>query len=205
MIRSEMSNFILWLAFFHVCFTLTSGGQTTVSIVGENFYVNNEITYKGASNSNVQGLLINSRMINAIFDNSATKYNYLFEYPDTGEWDPTRNTHEFVGNLSKYKEYGMLSFTVGLQGGDPFGYTSNEPDNVTGQPWINSAYNDTTGDLNEAYFARLESILAQSDEIGMTPIVQMFYNAQIYKMKNDTTIMRAINNTLDWYVFNTII
>ena len=34
----------------------------------------------------------------------------------------------------------------------------------------------------------------------MTPIVQLFYAAQIDKLKDDTVIMNAINNTLDWFM-----
>ena len=139
-------------------------------------------------------------MINAIFDNSNTKYNYLFNYPDTGKWDSTRNVNEFIGNLSLYKSYGMLSFTVGLQGGNPFGYGHNEPSNISGQPWVVSAYDDDTGELNLDYFDRLESILEETDKLGMVPIVQMFYQYQVSKMSSTTAIMTAINNTLDWFV-----
>ena len=138
-----------------------------MSIDGVNFKINGEITYKNAKNSNVHGLLMNSRMINAIFDNNKTEYNYLFTYPDTGKWDPNRNTNEYVGNLTKYKDAGMLAFTVGLQGGNPFGYGFNEPNNISGQPWINSAFDYSTGDLIPAYFDRLTQILKQADDLGM--------------------------------------
>ena len=146
-------------------------GKTSISIDGTNFKINGEITYNNAKNNDVHGLLINSRMINSIFDNSAEEYNYLFKYPDTGKWDPTRNTNEFVSNLTTYKSYGMLSFTVGLQGGNPFGYGFNEPNNISGQPWINSAYDEKTGDLVPAYFTRLQQILKETDDIGMTRLV----------------------------------
>ena len=177
---------------------VNGSGKTTVSVKREDFYINGEITYKDASNSNMPGLLLNSRMINSIFDNSATEYNYLFEYPDTGVWDPTRNTNEFVGNLSLYKSYGLLSFTVGLQGGNPFGFSKYEPDNINGQPWVVSAYDVDSGELNTPYFDRLKSILDEADRLGMVTIVSMFYKSQVDNMKNNDAIMNAINNTLDW-------
>ena len=88
---------------------------TVALVYGVDFKINGETTYKDAKDTNVRGILIN-----AIFDNYNPEYTYLFEYPDTNLWDPTRNTNEFVSNLTTYKEYGMVSFTVSLQGGNPF-------------------------------------------------------------------------------------
>ena len=184
----------LWVVYI----IITSGSETTISISGKNFYINNKKTYSSSTFPHVPGLLINSRMINAIFNNSNTEYNYLFEYPDTGKWDPIRNVNEFIGNLSLYKSYGLLSFTVGLQGGNPFGYEYNEPDDISGQPWVVSAYDEETGELDLSFFDRLELILHETDKLGMIPIVQMFYASQVNKMKDKTTIFSAINNTLDW-------
>jgi hypothetical protein len=69
-----------------------------------------------------EGLLPNARMIQGIFDDSnpATRQNWA--YPDTKQWDPARNTKEFVGNMSSWKAAGLLAFTVGLQGGSPHCY-----------------------------------------------------------------------------------
>lgn len=139
-------------------------------------------------------------MINAIFDDLDNTDIYLFKYPDTNQWDPNRNTNEFIGNLSLYKSYGLLSFTVGLQGGNPFGIINNQPKNISGQPWINSAFNQSTEELIPAYFDRLDKILRTSDELGMTPIINMFYAAQTNDIMSNKTIMIAINNTLDWFM-----
>ena len=62
-----------------------------ISIVSKKFYVNGVITNNGAiSTSKKRGLLINSRMIQGVFDydgsNSGNSYLY---YADTGVWDPT--------------------------------------------------------------------------------------------------------------------
>ena len=32
----------------------------------------------------------------------------------------------------------------------------------------------------------------------MTPMIQLFYGPQVTKINNNITIMKAINNTLDW-------
>ena len=86
--------------------------QTTeISIKGDNFYINDELTYSSASNTNVHGLLLNSRMVQGIFDdyNSSTiKYWY---YPDINDYDPMRNTKEFIGNVSIWRSYNLLAFT----------------------------------------------------------------------------------------------
>ena len=96
--------------------------KTTVSIKDGDFYINDELTYKSAANSNVHGLLMLSRLIQGVFDDYNTSTVHLWDYPDTKQWDPMRNTQEFVGNMSLWREKGLLSFTVGLQGGSPGGH-----------------------------------------------------------------------------------
>ena len=96
--------------------TLYAAGKTTVSIDGTNFKINGELTYPKASNDYVKGLLLNSRMIQGIFDDANQSTVHNWDYPDTKKWDAARNTHEFVGNMSLWNSYGLLSFTVGLQG-----------------------------------------------------------------------------------------
>ena len=57
-----------------------------------------------------------------IFDdeNPETVKNWF--YPDTKKWDADRNTQEFIDNMPVWKAYGLLSFTINLQGGSPYGY-----------------------------------------------------------------------------------
>eukprot|EP01084_Bolivina_argentea_P122409 216910_1 len=188
-----MCAVILLLNLVALC--IINAQQTSISIEGENFYINGEKTYSNATYSEVKGLLLNSRLVQGIFDdyNSSTIHNW--DYPDTKKWDPTRNTNEFVSNMSKWRQNNLLAFTLGLQGGNP-----REPDT---QPfpadWIVSAFNFTNGDLDTNYINRLSMILETADTLGMIVIVQFFYVHQISRFNgNNATIYKSIDNIINW-------
>lgn len=92
---------------------------TTVTVDGERWYINGKVTN---ANSAAEGLLPNARMIQGVFDDTNISTRNNWAYPDTHVWDPERNTDEFVGNMSSWRDAGLLSFTVGLQGGSPHCY-----------------------------------------------------------------------------------
>ena len=98
--------------------------KTQLSIEGERWLINGRPTYKGRRYRgwNVEGLLMNSRMTNAVFDDENPVTRGLFAYPDTGEWHADRNTNEFIAMLPVYRAHGLLAVTVNLQGGSPTGY-----------------------------------------------------------------------------------
>jgi hypothetical protein len=94
-----------------------SVAKTRVAISGAaspQWMINGVVTAKGSA---AEGLLLNARLIQGIFDddNEVTRVNWA--YPDTQVWDATRNTDELIGNLSSYVANGMRALTVGLQGG----------------------------------------------------------------------------------------
>src|SRR5207244_6462532 len=91
-------------------------GHTVVAIQGTRFLINGELTSPGKP---AEGMLLNTRMAQAIFDddNSATATEW--KYPDTHTWDPQRNTNELVAMLPTYAQHGIRMITVGLQGGCP--------------------------------------------------------------------------------------
>src|SRR5262249_24536763 len=68
--------------------------KTTVSIQGDMFYINGQPTYKGRrwNGKKIEGLLLNSRMVQAIFDDLNPDTVDRWKYPDTQKWDPERNT-----------------------------------------------------------------------------------------------------------------
>jgi hypothetical protein len=109
--------------------------RTQVEIDGERFIVNGEPTYKGRTfrGHQIEGLLLNSRMVQATFDDENPETRERWAYPDTGEWDPERNVKEFLDALPVYRSHGLLGVTVNLQGGNPTGY--GWP-----QPWENTAF-----------------------------------------------------------------
>ena len=101
-----------------------AGRQTSVAIKEDRFLINGRPTYEGRSwrGMRIEGLLMNSRMVQGIFDdlNEATRGKWA--YPDTKRWDPDRNTREFIAAMPAWRRNGLLSFTINLQGGSPEGY-----------------------------------------------------------------------------------
>ncbi len=166
--------------------------RTTVTIEGENFLINGVPTLKGIiwKGINMEGLLPNSRMVQGIFDDLNPETDSLWIYPDTGVWDPDRNTDEFVAAMDEWYDHGLLSFTINLQGGSPYGYSKN-------QPWENNAF-DPDGSLRQAYMRRLEKILDKADELGMVPIVGLFYFGQDERLQNDDAVRTAVDNAITW-------
>lgn len=109
--------------------------MTDVSIEGEQFLINGEPTYKGRTFRGywIEGLLLNSRMVQATFDDANPQTCSQWAYPDTGMWDPERNVREFLEALPVYREHGLLAVTVNFQGGNPRGHSRD-------QPWDNSSF-----------------------------------------------------------------
>src|SRR5258705_13556614 len=127
-----------------------AAGRTVVSIRGDAFLINGRPTYAGKTyqGSKIEGLLMNSRVVQGIFDDSNPETRGRWRYPDTGKWDAERNTREFVAAMPVWRAHGLLAFTINLQGGSPEGYSK-------GQPWRNSAIDPDRG-LRADYMRRLE-------------------------------------------------
>ncbi len=166
--------------------------HTTVSIVDDAFYINGKITYKGRTyrGHKIEGLLLNSRMVQGIFDDRNPETIHRWEYPDTGEWDAERNTREFLTAMPKWRSYGLLAFTINLQGGSPEGYSK-------AQPWHNSGI-EADGSLNPEYLSRLERIINLADELGMVVILGYFYFGQDYRITDEAAVIRATDNITHW-------
>ena len=178
------------------CITVVASAQerhTVISIEGPAFHINGRPTYAGRTykGAKVEGLLFNSRMVQGIFDdrNPATRKNW--DYPD-GPWDPERNTREFLAAMPAWREAGLLSFTINLQGGSPRGYSRLEE-----QVWHNSGI-EADGSLRPDYLARLERILDRADELGMAPILGIFYFGQGRRLADERACVRAVDETVDW-------
>lgn len=175
---------------------VADGGLTEVSIYGNDFYLNGSPTYAGRTygGTSIQGLLFNSRMIQGIFDDYNPNTRGRWVYPDTGVWDPERNTDEFVAQMATWKSYGLLAFTIGLQGGSPEGYS------VT-QPWDTGAINPD-GSLRPDYMARLQRILDQADALGMVAIVNFFYFGQDERLTDEAAVQNAVVNATQWILWH---
>ena len=166
---------------------------TTVSIKGDAFLINNELTYKGRSfqGAKVEGLLLNARLVQGIFDDLNPKTRDRWAYPD-GPWDPDRNLSEFLAMMPVWQSAGMLGFTINLQGGSPEGYSEV-------QPWDNSAYTPD-GEPRPAYLDRLQLILEKADELGMVVILGLFYFGQDHRLKDEQAVVRAVQSVTDWLI-----
>ncbi|NQT18174.1 MAG: hypothetical protein HQ592_00615, partial [Planctomycetes bacterium] len=64
--------------------------KTNISIHETQFRINGKPTYEGISyrGTSIEGLLFNSRMVQAVFDDECPETVGRWRYPDTGEWDP---------------------------------------------------------------------------------------------------------------------
>lgn len=166
--------------------------KTHISIQDDKFLINGELTYKGRTwqGHSVEGLLINTRMVQGIFDDLNVDTVHQWAYADTGTWDANRNTDEFIAAMPRWKAHGVLAFTLNLQGGSPYGYSQE-------QPWINSAI-QSDGSLHPDYMTRLERILDHADDLGMVVILGLFYFGQEKILDGAEAIRKAVDNTIDW-------
>jgi hypothetical protein len=170
-----------------------SNSKTTLSIVGDAFRINGEPTYKGRvwKGNKVEGLLLNARLVQGIFDDLNADTVSRWAYPDTGKWDAERNTREFMAAMPEWRRYGLLAFTINFQGGSPLGYVGAD------QPWHNSTF-DADGSLRAAYTSRLERIINRADELGMVVILGYFYWGQDARLRDEAAIVRATDNATNW-------
>lgn len=166
--------------------------HTTVSIVGDEFYINGKPTYFAQSwhGHKIQGLLLNTRLVQGIFDDRNTNTVSWWSYPDTAKWEPQRNTREFIAAMPEWRRHGLLAFTINLQGGSPRGY-------VQAQPWYNSAF-EQDGSLRQDDTARLAKILDRADELGMVVLVGYFYFGQDARLSDEAAVVRATDNATGW-------
>jgi prepilin-type N-terminal cleavage/methylation domain-containing protein len=168
--------------------------STTVTIAGARFLINGKPTYKGRvwKGRSVEGLLLNSRMVQAIFDDRNPETRSRWAYPDTKRWDPDRNTKEFIAEMPVWRKHGLLAMTLNLQGGSPLGYSRE-------QPWHNSALN-ADGTLDPAYMSRLTRVLDKADELGMVIILGVYYFGQDGRLKNEVAVTAGVDATVDWLI-----
>jgi hypothetical protein len=167
--------------------------MTTVSITGEQFWLDGEPTYQGRTyqGRSLEGLLFNSRMIQAIFDDENPQTVMQWAYPDTGQWNAERNTREFCAMLPMYKAHGLLAVTIGLQGGG----SNYHPDSY--HHYHCSAFAED-GSLKPAYLKRLKQVLDAADDCGMVVIVSYFYASCIKWLRDRAAIDRAIREATEW-------
>jgi len=195
-----MRKYIFTVTALVFCFFLILGttecsfkktNKTVVSIQDDTFLINGKPTYPGRywNGNKIEGLLLNSRMVQGIFDDLNPKTAVNWKYPDSGKWDADRNTNEFIKAMDDWYSKGLIAFTINLQGGSPRGYGN--------EGWVNSAI-DPNGELRPEYMARLEKILNRANEKGMVVILGIFYFGQDEFMLNEAAIIKGVDNTIEW-------
>jgi hypothetical protein len=175
-----------------------TAARTSVSIEGELVYINGRPTNPG---SRAEGLLLNSRMVQAMFDDANETTARWWAYSDTGVWNATRNVDEFVAAVPSYSKHGLNAVTVGMQGG-----SACEPDRPPSKvqcdnshdarfwPSVSAFHPD--GSLESAWMGRLEKILAATDSVGMVVILNLFYYSQIVRLRDSIAVRAAIKNVV---------
>lgn len=166
--------------------------MTEISIQGEQFLIDGKLTYSGRTwqGRRIEGLLLNSRMVQATFDDTNPATRSRWAYPDTGQYDAERNVTEFLAALPTYKAHGLLAVTVNLQGGSPEGYSQE-------QPWVNTAFT-ASGELKPDYLARMARVIEGLDAEGMVAILGVFYFGQDERLADEAAVRRALDNTVNW-------
>jgi hypothetical protein len=178
--------------FFILAACSSLSAQTSVSTVGEDFHINGKPTYEGRTwnGHRVEGLLMNSRMVQATYDDLNLETAPRWAYPDTGKWDTERNVSEFIAAMLEWKAHGLLAVTVNFQGGSPEGYSKT-------QPWINSAF-EPNGSLSPAFTARMKRVLDAADANGMAVILGYFYFGQDQRLRDEAAVIRATDEATRW-------
>lgn len=198
--------------------------NTLVDIDGENWLANGRPLNAGRvfRGTSIEGLLLNSRMVQSVFDDENPVTSRFWAYPDTGKWDPQRNTREFIEAMPAWKAHGLNGLTINLQGGSPLGYYKEDavrrrlaelgvkasdseiwravPSPVS-QPWISTGI-DEIGNLKPSYQALLEKVLDQADELGFVVILGIFYQGQDERMRDEAAIKLAVDNVCRWVLEN---
>ncbi|MGN6132940.1 MAG: hypothetical protein ACTHOU_00515 [Aureliella sp.] len=166
--------------------------HTQVAIVGDAFHINGQPTYRGRTwqGKKIEGLLLNSRMVQATFDDLNPETRQLWAYPDTGRWDAERNVREFLAAMPQWRQHGLLAITINLQGGSPQGYSRD-------QPWNNSGFTEE-GQLRPETLQRLERVLEKADQLGMVVILGYFYFGQDQRLKDEAAVIAATDAATDW-------
>ena len=166
--------------------------KTTVSIVSEDFHLNGRPTYAGRSwnGHRIEGLLLNSRMVQATYDDLNPETATRWAYADTGQWDAERNVREFIAAMPEWKRHGLLAVTVNFQGGSPEGYSSK-------QTWESGAFN-ADGGLRPEFADRMRRVLDAADAQGMVVILGYFYFGQDQRLRDEAAVIRATDEATRW-------
>lgn len=161
--------------------------KTTLSTTGTQFTINGQLTYSDITGTKPEahGLLMNARFIQGVFDDKADPSRFSrFGV----EWDADENTDRLIAALPEWKRYGLLAFTVGLQGGMPVLTIDNSAID-------NNPFGEDGTQIDPAYLQRLDKLIKAADKLGMIVIVSLLYQGQIDRLADGRAIRNAITTS----------
>ena len=122
-----------------------------ISIDGDRWLLDGTPPHPG---SPAEGLLVNVRMVNSVFEDDRSELLDVLE-----GFDPDVNTDHFISQIPTYFAHGIRAFTIGLQGGS-MGYEGA----------VNSAFN-ADGSLRDGYLRRVSRVIQAADTNGCAVIL----------------------------------
>jgi hypothetical protein len=171
--------------------------ETVLTKTGPNWFINGEIVHAGRPF--VEGQLLNSRMVQGIFDAEVARNTNPdnYKYPGTTSWqrprDPDRNVSELIAQIPTYKSYGLDMITVCMQGGATGLKT-------TGGYFIGgkgiTAWN-ADGSIKPAWKTRLVNLLKTCDQYGIVVNLQCFYHSRDDVLTDEAAVFTAMHNLID--------
>jgi len=161
-----------FLAIAPSAFPADSSPHTRLALREGHWTINQRPTHPGSA---AEGLLMNVRMVNAVFEDR--------KKPD---FHPEANTDAFIAQLPAYAAHGVDAFTLCLQGGMP-GYEGA----------VNSAF-DPDGRLQPQYLARVERVIRACDRHGLAVILGLFYQRQSAILRDEAAVRAGVVNAARW-------
>jgi CubicO group peptidase (beta-lactamase class C family) len=156
--------------------TAAAAEPTRIAIQDGRWQVNDQATYPG---SLAEGLLMNVRMVNAVFEDTN-------ERTRPQGFDADANTDRFLAKIPDYVQHGIKAFTICLQGGS-CGYEGA----------VNSAL-APDGSLRDSYLKRVERVIRECDRHGAVIILGCYYQRQDQLLKDEDAVRAGVVNVASW-------
>ncbi len=171
-----------------------------ITIQSDKFYMDGKLTYSDFPGARPEALgrIMNSRMVQATFEDTNPETVKNFNYPDGSPLDPNRQTNEFIAMLPEYRKYGVIAFTVNFQGGYPLHHVHLRRDQIL-QAWDNNAF-APNGVLKWRYAERMKRVIDAADAARMAVIVGFFYFGQNHKLQDEAAVTRAVTEATEFLV-----
>ena len=159
--------------------------ETTVTIQGTSFLINNRPTYAeiGGSHEYAHGLLMNARFIQGVFDDKNGRDRYARW--GKSSFDPDQHTDDLIAALPDWYAHGLRAFTVGFQGGGPCFTIDNSTIH-------NNPFGGSGKGMDPDYAARMDRLIRGADACGMAVIVSYFYGAQARRLADGRAVRNAV-------------